>query len=139
MCSRSPCAHSRARRWICGTLRRDVTEALRTEIMAKHAEVTVEPLPSVMGNPAQLFRVFENLVQNAVKYARPSETPMVLITGGCKNGRAEIVVHDLGIGIPAEDCERVFEPTTRAANGESVALGHGLGLATVRRSLPLAA
>lgn len=115
------------------SLIRDVTEALHTEIAAKHAEVTVEPLPSVLGNQALLFRVFENLVQNAVKYGRPGETPVVLITGGCANGRAEIVVRDRGIGIPTEDCERVFEQAIRADNGQPVALGHGIGLATVRR------
>ena len=112
---------------------REVTEALRVEIASSHAEVVVEPLPRVLGDSARLFRVFENLVQNAVKYARPGEVPMVMITGASEAGRAEIVVRDHGIGIPAEDCERVFEPDVRAANGASITFGHGLGLATVRR------
>ena len=112
---------------------RDVTEALRAEIASSHAEVVVEPLPSVLGDQARLFRVFENLVQNAVKYTRPGEAPTVMITGASTGGRAEIVVRDHGIGIPAEDCERVFEPHVRAGNGMAIALGHGLGLATVRR------
>ena len=112
---------------------RDVTEALHAEIAVSQAEVTVEPLPRVLGDHAQLFRVFENLVQNAVKYARPGEAPVVTITGSSDAGRAEITVLDHGIGIPSEDCERVFEVSTRAGNGQSVAFGHGLGLATVRR------
>ncbi len=114
---------------------RDVTESLRAEITASHAEVTVEPLPVVRGNAALLFRVFENLVQNAVKYARPGEAPMVMISGTSREGHAEILVRDHGIGIPTEDCERVFEVAARAGNGEAVAFGHGLGLATVRRLL----
>ena len=114
-------------------LLRDVTDALRAEIAASHAEVTVEPLPTVRGNATQLFRVFENLVQNAVKYARPGETPVITITGSAQDGRAEILVSDHGIGIPFEDAERVFDTSTRAGNGMSVAQGHGLGLATVRR------
>lgn len=117
------------------SLIREVTEALRGEITASHAEVTVEPLPAVRGNAVLLFRVFENLVQNAVKYARPGEAPMVMISGVCRaDGRVEIVVRDHGIGIPAEDRERVFEVSARAANG-GVVMGHGLGLATVRRLL----
>ncbi|MDA0302314.1 MAG: HAMP domain-containing sensor histidine kinase [Chloroflexi bacterium] len=113
----------------------EVTEALRGEITASHAEVTVERLPAVQGNAALLFRVFENLVQNAVKYARPGEAPMVMISGTCRaDGRVEILVRDHGIGIPAEDHERVFEVAARAANGDAV-MGHGLGLATVRRLL----
>ncbi|MSQ30311.1 MAG: HAMP domain-containing histidine kinase [Dehalococcoidia bacterium] len=112
---------------------RDVTEALRVEIAASNAEVTVEPLPRVIGDEAQLFRMFQNLVQNAVKYARPGETPIVTITGASAYGRAEIAVRDHGIGIPAEDRELVFEATARASNGQLVAPGHGLGLAIVRR------
>ncbi len=112
---------------------RDVTDALYAEIAASQAEVTVEPLPVVRGNATQLFRVFENLVQNAVKYARPGETPVITITGSMTDGHAEILVTDHGIGIPSEDCERVGGTSTRAANGTSVAQGHGLGLATVRR------
>jgi signal transduction histidine kinase len=117
------------------SLIRDVTEALRAEISASHAEVTVEPLPPVRGNAVLLFRVFENLVQNAVKYARPGEPPVVMISGASHESHVEIVVRDHGIGIPSEECERVFEAAARAANGESVATGHGLGLATVRRLL----
>ena len=117
------------------SLIRDVTEALRAEIVASHAEVTVEPLPAVRGNAALLFRVFENLVQNAVKYARPGEAPMVMISGVSREGHAEIVVRDHGIGIPVEECERVFDAAARAANGQAIAAGHGLGLATVRRLL----
>jgi signal transduction histidine kinase len=114
---------------------RDVTDALRAEIAASHAEVTVEPLPTVRGNATLLFRVFENLVQNAVKYARPGEAPMVMISGSSCDGHAEITVRDHGIGIPIADCERVFEVAARAGNGAQVASGHGLGLATVRRLL----
>ncbi|RLT41284.1 MAG: sensor histidine kinase [Chloroflexi bacterium] len=114
---------------------RDVTEALHAEIAASQAEVTVEPLLRVVADHAQLFRVFENLVQNAVKYARPGEAPVVTITGSCDADRAEIAVRDHGIGIPSADCERVFEIAARAVNGQSVAFGHGHGhgLATVRR------
>lgn len=117
------------------SLIRDVTDALRAEISASQAEVTVEPLPAVRGNATLLFRVFENLVQNAVKYARPGETPVVSISGASRGGHAEIVVRDRGIGIPAVDHERVFEAAARAANGTAAAPGHGLGLATVRRLL----
>jgi len=90
-------------------LLRDVTDALGAEIAATGAEVTVEPLPLVRGDQSQLFRVFENLVQNALKYARPGETPCVTITGRADGGRVEIAVHDRGVGIPQEELSRIFE------------------------------
>lgn len=112
---------------------REVTEALHADLIARHAEVTVEPLPRVRGDQARLFRIFENLVQNAVKYARPGESPIVTITGSVQRDRAEIAVSDHGIGIPAEDRDRVFEAGARADNGADLAAGQGLGLVTVRR------
>ena len=36
-------------------------------------------------------------VENAVKYARPGEAPMVMISGISREGHAEIVVRDHGI------------------------------------------
>lgn len=114
-------------------LLRDVTDSLAAEIVGTGAEVTVEPLPLVSGDPQALFRVFSNLVENAVKYARPGEAPCVTITGHAAAGRLEIAVHDRGVGIPAEERERVFAPEARAANARAIAPGHGLGLATVRR------
>ena len=110
----------------------DVTEALRFEIAASHAEITVEPLPFVRGGQPELFRVFENVLQNAVKYARPGEAPIVSITGVSENGRAEIAIRDHGIGIPDADRVRVFDRTARSENAQGVASGDGLGLATVR-------
>lgn len=115
------------------SLIQDVTDALRAEIAASRAEVTVEPLPRVLGDSTMLFRVFENLLQNAVKYACPGETPVIAITAVRAGDRAVIAVRDHGIGIPVEECERVFDLDARAANGAAVTTGHGLGLATVRR------
>ncbi len=112
---------------------RDVTDALRAEIAGKQAQVTVEPLPRVMGSVPMLFRVLENLVQNAVEYCRPGEPPVVVISGSSANDRAEIAVWERGIGIAAQDAERVFQDAARAIGARVTADGHGLGLATMRR------
>jgi signal transduction histidine kinase len=114
-------------------LLRDVTDSLSADIAGSGAEITVEPMPRVQGDPARLFRVFANLIQNSLKYARPGEAPCVSVTGSLADGRLEVAVHDRGIGIPLEDRERVFSPWSRGANGAAVARGHGLGLATTRQ------
>jgi len=114
-------------------LLRDVTDSLSADIAGSGAEITVEPMPRVQGDADRLFRVFANLIQNSLKYARPGEAPCVSVTGSLGSGRLEVAVHDRGIGIPLEDREYVFSPWSRSANGATIARGHGLGLATTRQ------
>ena len=82
-------------------------------------------------DPTLLFRVLSNLVSNAIRY---TEKGGVLV--GCrKRGRTLLIeVWDTGIGIPAEQHERIFEEFYQLNNPErDRTRGLGLGLATVRR------
>lgn len=111
----------------------DVLLGLSTRLEAAGAQVTVASLPQVRGDAALLSRVFQNLVENALKYHSPGEPPRVAVTASIVRDRGEIVVRDYGIGLPIEERRRVFERSARAANGATRAPGYGLGLATVRR------
>ncbi len=78
---------------------------------------------------ALVYRVLQNLLANAIKYAAPGR---VLIGLRRRPGRAEIQVLDQGPGIAPEDRARIFEEFERArAGGDDEGLG--LGLAIVRR------
>ncbi len=108
----------------------DVREDLATVLTS--ASVDVGPLPKVVGDPAQLRAVLQNLVANAAKFTRPDEPARITITAdraddaGC--WRVRVVDH--GIGVPPHERRRVFEPLARVDDG---APGSGIGLATVRR------
>lgn len=84
---------------------------------------------------AQLLRrVVDNLLDNAVKFSDP-HTPIEL-AGSYVPEQGEIVVQvdDRGIGIPAEDRARIFNPFFRGDPSRTRATGGvGLGLALVRR------
>lgn len=72
-------------------------------------------------------QVLENLLSNAVKYS-PGGGAVVLrihqVTGG-----VVLTVQDSGIGLPAGEAERIFEPFRRATNAAAHGLpGIGLGL-----------
>ncbi len=77
-------------------------------------------------------QILVNLLGNAVKF---TEAGMIKLSADCRNGtEAVFTVRDTGIGIAAEDQERIFEPfqqlqsaTTRTAGGT------GLGLAVTKR------
>ena len=82
------------------------------------------PLP-LRGDPRLLFQVFSNLLSNAVKYS--PDGAAVVLRAGHSDGVTTVVVEDHGIGIPAQDQERIF---TRYYRGSNVSgfTGTGVGL-----------
>jgi len=99
------------------------------------ATLTLGSMPTVVGDPVQLRVVLQNLIANAAKFTRPGEPARVEVTGrrvpgdrGPSGWRIEVVDH--GVGVPAHQRERVFEPFTRL---HAKVPGSGIGLATVRR------
>jgi signal transduction histidine kinase len=93
--------------------------------------VRVADLPEVVGDERLLQTLLGNLISNAVKYVRNTE-PVVWITAEERERTHIVHVRDNGIGIPAEQCERVFEPLVRFVSSEEFE-GNGLGLSACRR------
>lgn len=77
-------------------------------------------------------RAVSNLLTNAVKYSQPSSE--VVLELSYRSEQITIQVRDQGIGIPAEDQEKLFQPFFRAANVGTVG-GTGLGLAIVKQAV----
>jgi heavy metal sensor kinase len=86
---------------------------------------------AVHGDPGALQRAVANLVQNAVKYTPRGGAVELALSRAAD--RAVISVTDTGIGVPAGDLERIFEPFVRLdAAGARDTGGSGLGLAIAR-------
>jgi signal transduction histidine kinase len=94
------------------------------------ARVVVTELPVVRANRDEMYSVFQNLVVNAVKFARPGVPARVRITARIEVGGWRVAVVDNGVGIPPERRTDVFSLFSRAS---SEVEGHGIGLATVSR------
>jgi signal transduction histidine kinase/tetratricopeptide (TPR) repeat protein len=89
-------------------------------------------LPAIVGDPAALGSVAENLLDNAVKYTRPGG--LVRVEGRLEAGLLAIAVSDSGIGIPTTEIPLVFGEFFRASNARALERdGTGLGLAIVKR------
>jgi two-component system, OmpR family, sensor histidine kinase KdpD len=84
-------------------------------------------LPLVKADPVQMERVFENLIENAMKFS--PDGAGVRIDGGGSEARVTVRVSDRGRGIPPSQRAHVFEPFWRGRDG---APGSGLGLAICR-------
>jgi len=111
-----------------------VFESFAEPIQQKDVELKVEPdMPVIVAEWIDAYRIFHNLVGNALKYARDDVKPRVEVGVEENPQHHQFYVRDNGIGIPREDLERIFEMFGRGS-GHAVP-GTGLGLAIVRRIL----
>ena len=86
---------------------------------------------TVYGDETQLTSMFNNLVDNAVKYTLPGGR--VEVTGDSTEEEVVVSITDTGIGIPEKKLPRVFERFYRIDKDRSKATGGtGLGLSIVR-------
>jgi PAS domain S-box-containing protein len=110
---------------------RHVVADLRTSIASAGATVTHAPLPTVEVDESQLRQLFQNLIENALKY-RGEQPPCIHVSARRDEGAWAFSVRDNGRGLAPGDRERVFRLFTRLAPDEEKA-GFGLGLAICRR------
>jgi len=92
-------------------------------------------LGSIDVDERRLKQALCNLISNAIKFTPPGGT--ITITGRVENEEAMFSVVDTGIGIAAEDQERVFKEFERARRPEARRAGAGLGLSLVKRIVEL--
>ena len=79
---------------------------------------------TVMGDPNRIKQVFINIIDNAVKYTQAGG--QVLIESVKEEGCVRVTVTDTGVGIPAQDIDRVKEKFYKA---NKTVRGSGIGLA----------
>ncbi|NUQ00366.1 MAG: hypothetical protein HUU35_10995, partial [Armatimonadetes bacterium] len=110
-----------------------VLDDLEVAVAASGAVIEVGRLPRVIGNPAQLHGLFQNLLANAIKFRHAERPPRVEVCAGEHlNGQVWVVVRDNGIGFEPQYAERLFEPFQRLHTLDEYA-GAGMGLASARR------
>jgi len=104
---------------------------LRGLIEETGASVTIEPLPKVLGWESQLVRVFQNIIENGIKY-RGKDIPRVSV-GADRHGAEWVFrVKDNGIGIDSKYFEKIFRIFQRLHDRKAYA-GSGIGLAIAKR------
>ena len=126
-----------------GTVASDAWETVDTGVATLSVE---EPLPTTLADPDRVGRLFENLFRNCIEHGPTADRPQdgesgpdsgadqrdqsLTVTVGTLEDRptAGFYVEDDGVGIPAADRDRVFEPGYSSDDH-----GTGLGLAIVAR------
>lgn len=127
-----------------GPIIASAVDALLLQARARSVAVEVDVAPDllpVVGDADQLSQVFQNLIDNAIKYSRPKGTvrirafvPDQVSTGEPR--QVTVAITDEGEGIPREHLARLTERFYRVDAGRSRQMGGtGLGLAIVKHIL----
>ena len=105
---------------------------LQYSIDQYHAEVTHDPLPLIFADECQIVSVFQNLIDNALKFRKKDEIPEIHISAKKHDNEWIFSVRDNGIGIEDQYFDIIFEVFKRLhAIGEYS--GAGIGLSIVKR------
>lgn len=112
-----------------------VVDMLAAQANAKGLQLELEIAPGtparVLGDAARLRQIAVNYIGNAIKFTGAGRVTVRL---GARDGRIRLAVTDTGIGVPAEQQTRLFDPFTQADASTTRRFGGtGLGLAIVKR------
>jgi signal transduction histidine kinase len=122
-----------------GELLQDVIQKFSLAARERGVELTLQVAPAqlrVFGDIALLERVFDNLIDNALRHT--PQGGRVTVSASPNGASVRLAVADSGSGMTPEEAARVFDRFYRGDLGRSTASGQaGLGLAIVRSILEL--
>lgn len=124
----------------------DVLHDYEPFIEEKRAIIRVDQLPRIKGVRAQLYRLFQNLISNALKYSDNTRPPLISVRAGDKTTAVSdkrlprsyvgefftISIEDNGIGFDQEYTDKIFMVFQRLHDKQHYE-GTGIGLAICKR------
>lgn len=113
------------------TVLETVLTSLRPVIAETGAKIESQSLPGVRGDRVLLQQLLQNLINNAIKYRKPQETPHILVSARSQGDLVIISVKDNGQGIEPRYHQQIFAPLKRL-HGPEIG-GTGIGLAICKR------
>lgn len=102
---------------------------LTFQIKESNIQLKVSGLPTIDGVPSTIYKLFQNLISNAVKYKHPERDLTLNIAAKEESDAWTFSVEDNGIGIPEDKIEVIFDSMTQL---NSQIEGAGIGLNTVK-------
>lgn len=107
--------------------------SLQLEALGGHLDLDLNAdNTSVLGSEVHLTNVIYNLLENAIKYRKPNQTPYICIHTHNEDNKIILRISDNGIGIPPEGLKHIFKRYYRIHQGlRHDVKGFGLGLAYV--------
>lgn len=115
-----------------GVALRRALDNLAMDLRASGAQVTHGALPRVQMPWQRLTQVFQNLVDNAIRFRQPGVPPVIEVSAEVVGAAVQFSVRDNGIGVDPRYLPRIFELFTHARPAGDRA-GVGMGLAICKR------
>ncbi len=97
-----------------------------------NCKIKIDKLPSILAPKTALQQIFQNLINNAIKYRREAVSPSITVHYESKPDFHEFVVSDNGIGIEEEYFDKIFVIFQRLHNKDEYS-GSGIGLAICKK------
>lgn len=118
----------------CNIIAHQVIHRLDSAIANKNAKITIDPLPSIYGNPLQLGQLFQNLLENALKYSKPHQQPSIHLAAmkDADQSKWIFTCQDNGIGIESAYFDQIFFAFKRL-HSQTEYTGTGIGLALCKK------
>jgi PAS domain S-box-containing protein len=110
---------------------KEVLSNLEVSIDENKAIISHDPLPVVMADKTQISQVFQNLINNAIKF-RSKDQPKINISVKKEDNQWIFAVQDNGIGINPKHSDRIFEVFKRLHKKREYS-GTGIGLAICKK------
>lgn len=108
----------------------------KKRLAATGVKIDSDPLPQLQSHRTPVIQIFHNLLDNAVKYAKTDESPVIRIRVNDANLFWEFCVEDNGIGIDPDHFESIFVMFQRVHSRHEYS-GTGIGLSIVKKSVDL--
>lgn len=115
---------------------KDIINANKVYIEENRAVINTHTLPKINAEYTQIFQLFQNIINNSIKYKNQNDDPIINISANKVNDKWQFSISDNGIGINKEYFIQIFEPFKRLHNKEEYS-GSGIGLATVKKIISL--
>ncbi|MGM0478464.1 MAG: sensor histidine kinase [Bacteroidota bacterium] len=110
----------------------EVESNLRKSIEETEASIHCEHLPKVQGDRTMLYQVFQNIIENSLKYRKTDTPPVIRIQTESLKDTIQFSILDNGIGIAQKDLEKVFKQYQQI-NQDQFFSGQGIGLAAIKK------
>ncbi|MES2608017.1 MAG: ATP-binding protein [Pseudomonadota bacterium] len=111
---------------------REVLSMLDSQIQEKNAVIAINEMPIIYADRLQIMQLFQNLINNAIKFTAASSPPIISISAKEKNNFVEFQIKDIGIGISKKYHKEIFLPFKKF-HSKSEGSTHGIGLSLCKK------
>ncbi len=120
----------------CNELIKVVKEDLVSLISEANASIEIETLPTLFGYRTELRLLFQNLINNAIKFRKENIPPVIKISAYKQSKAWQFKVEDNGIGLDMKFADKIFTIFQRL-NSKDKYPGTGIGLSHCKKIVDL--